>query len=243
MARRSRSAAEDGEEQAFYFCQVGFANGHQAGVPGAERHTGQRLPRPASSTGTGPGPTTSPSRSPTSRPPWPTPSRCRVPAWSTPTSSKPNWKEAFLHPKQSHGIVIQLAQQGDGEGWPDPAPTAPVASRATVDDGRSGDPPRGRSRRRGRAVRRRARHGEGLGRHRRAARPPASRSVSGTLGATPGGSRPHRGPRQTGSAIRSGRVLQLEMTVADPSVIDDVRRDRVVLVPGAGARNLGTPGS
>ena len=32
--------------------------------------------------------------------------------------SKPDWQEGFLHPKQSHGIVIQLACQGeDNEGW------------------------------------------------------------------------------------------------------------------------------
>jgi len=32
--------------------------------------------------------------------------------------SDPEWQEAFLHPKQSHGIVIQLAHNGgDGEGW------------------------------------------------------------------------------------------------------------------------------
>ncbi len=28
----------------------------------------------------------------------------------------PEWQEAFLHPKQSHGIVIQLAQPGPGSG-------------------------------------------------------------------------------------------------------------------------------
>lgn len=32
----------------------------------------------------------------------------------------PTWNEAFLHPKQSHGIVIQLAFQGEGnDGWVD----------------------------------------------------------------------------------------------------------------------------
>jgi methylmalonyl-CoA/ethylmalonyl-CoA epimerase len=32
----------------------------------------------------------------------------------------PSWNEAFLHPKQSHGIVIQLACQGEGnDGWID----------------------------------------------------------------------------------------------------------------------------
>lgn len=36
----------------------------------------------------------------------------------------PDWQEAFLHPKQSHGIVVQLAQPGPGGGW-DPAPPLP----------------------------------------------------------------------------------------------------------------------
>lgn len=36
----------------------------------------------------------------------------------------PDWQEAFLHPKQSHGIVIQLAQPGPGGGW-DPASPLP----------------------------------------------------------------------------------------------------------------------
>ena len=32
--------------------------------------------------------------------------------------SEPDWHEGFLHPKQSHGIVIQLAYQGpEGEEW------------------------------------------------------------------------------------------------------------------------------
>ncbi len=36
----------------------------------------------------------------------------------------PDWQEAFLHPKQSHGIVIQLAQPGPGGDW-DPASPLP----------------------------------------------------------------------------------------------------------------------
>jgi len=39
--------------------------------------------------------------------------------------SDPDWKEAFLHPKQSHGIVIQLAQPGGEAGWDDPLPLPP----------------------------------------------------------------------------------------------------------------------
>ncbi len=37
----------------------------------------------------------------------------------------PTWKEAFLHPKQSHGIVIQLAQPGGESGWDEPRPLPP----------------------------------------------------------------------------------------------------------------------
>ena len=33
----------------------------------------------------------------------------------------PQWKEAFLHPKAAHGIVVQLAQSS-GEGWRTPPP-------------------------------------------------------------------------------------------------------------------------
>lgn len=44
--------------------------------------------------------------------------------------SEPDWHEAFLHPKQSHGIVIQLAYQGDA-GWPE-AQQLPPSLRATT---------------------------------------------------------------------------------------------------------------
>jgi len=41
-------------------------------------------------------------------------------------SENPDWMEAFLHPKQSHGIVIQLARPGsDGDGWIDATPLPP----------------------------------------------------------------------------------------------------------------------
>jgi len=37
----------------------------------------------------------------------------------------PEWQEAFLHPKQSHGIVIQLAQPGGDTPWTTPPPLPP----------------------------------------------------------------------------------------------------------------------
>jgi methylmalonyl-CoA/ethylmalonyl-CoA epimerase len=47
-------------------------------------------------------------------------------------SDDPEWMEAFLHPKQSHGIVIQLAHQGTGnEGWVDATPLPP-SGRTTL---------------------------------------------------------------------------------------------------------------
>ena len=41
------------------------------------------------------------------------------------------WQEAFLHPKSSHGIVIQLACQGgdDGDGWETPGALPPSLRR------------------------------------------------------------------------------------------------------------------
>ncbi len=44
----------------------------------------------------------------------------------------PDWKEAFLHPKQSHGIVIQLAQPGGESGWQDPPPLPPTDQGETT---------------------------------------------------------------------------------------------------------------
>ena len=58
----------------------------------------------------GPARTTSTSSSATSRPRWPGSGRSA----SSPSSvnlANPNWKEAFLHPRNAHGIVIQVAQQ------------------------------------------------------------------------------------------------------------------------------------
>jgi glyoxalase/bleomycin resistance protein/dioxygenase superfamily protein len=44
--------------------------------------------------------------------------------------SDAGWKEAFLHPKQATGVVVQLAQADEG-GWSTPAPEGfPLADRA-----------------------------------------------------------------------------------------------------------------
>jgi methylmalonyl-CoA/ethylmalonyl-CoA epimerase len=48
--------------------------------------------------------------------------------------SDPGWQEAFLHPKQATGIVVQLAQSGEGGEWvPEPAPASfPTGPTATL---------------------------------------------------------------------------------------------------------------
>lgn len=49
--------------------------------------------------------------------------------------SDPGWQEAFLHPKQAHGIVVQLAQSGEGGEWvPEPEPAGfPAGPTAVLD--------------------------------------------------------------------------------------------------------------
>jgi len=46
----------------------------------------------------------------------------------------PDWKEAFLHPKQARGVVVQLAEaQGGWESPPPPGMPAPAAHPASLD--------------------------------------------------------------------------------------------------------------
>src|SRR5689334_3334733 len=45
----------------------------------------------------------------------------------------PHWKEAFLHPRQAHGIVIQLAQQEGSPVSPPPAELPPPGPAAAFD--------------------------------------------------------------------------------------------------------------
>jgi len=45
----------------------------------------------------------------------------------------PHWKEAFLHPRQAHGIVIQLAQQEGSPVSPPPAELPPPGPPAAFD--------------------------------------------------------------------------------------------------------------
>ncbi|HEY3067715.1 MAG TPA: VOC family protein [Methylomirabilota bacterium] len=48
--------------------------------------------------------------------------------------SYPSWKEAFLHPKQALGIVVQFAEEGPSSGAPPPwvPPPAPAAPPSAV---------------------------------------------------------------------------------------------------------------
>ncbi len=149
--------------------------------------------------------------------------------------SRQDWKEAFLHPKESHGIVVQLAQQGEGAGWDDPTPLPPTdqGDSATID----------------RVT------------HCVADLDRAVELFVGVLGMEPDGqavdqrmgsavnlrSGPWRlrlvkpetdGPRDW-MGVRPGRILQVEMSVADPSAVDGVIREPAFwyLAPD---RNLGT---
>lgn len=47
--------------------------------------------------------------------------------------SDPRWQEAFLHPKQAHGIVVQIVEQQEGPGGDDLLPVAkPRGDAATI---------------------------------------------------------------------------------------------------------------
>ena len=43
--------------------------------------------------------------------------------------SHPGWKEAFLHPKDALGVVVQLAQAAHDDEWTPPAPDFPASGR------------------------------------------------------------------------------------------------------------------
>jgi methylmalonyl-CoA/ethylmalonyl-CoA epimerase len=45
-------------------------------------------------------------------------------------ASDPEWREAFLHPKQALGIVVQLAQPGPSDGAPSPSTPPPGVAAA-----------------------------------------------------------------------------------------------------------------
>ncbi len=45
-------------------------------------------------------------------------------------TSDPEWREAFLHPKQALGIVVQLAQPGPSDGAPSPSTPPPGVAAA-----------------------------------------------------------------------------------------------------------------
>ena len=123
----------DEQNPAFYFCQVAFANGTKLefvepnGTPGSD-FIDRFLHR------NGPGPHHLTFKVPDIGASMATAESGGYRIVNADLSS-PDWKEAFLHPKESHGIVIQLAQQGEGPGWEDPPPLPPSEqpSPATID--------------------------------------------------------------------------------------------------------------
>ena len=120
----------DEENPAFYFCQVGFANDTKLefvepnGTPGSDfivRFLHRNGPGPHHFTFKVPDIEASMGRAESAG--------YRI---VNADLSSPDWKEAFLHPKESHGIVIQLAQHGPGPGWEDPPPLPPTEQRGTA---------------------------------------------------------------------------------------------------------------
>lgn len=115
--------AEDGEEQAFYFCQVGFANGTKLELLEPNGTAGSEfLTRFLHRHGPGPHHLTFKVGDIEAAMASATAAGYEV---VNADLADPDWKEAFLHPRRSHGIVVQLAQPGEGEGWPEPAPLPP----------------------------------------------------------------------------------------------------------------------
>jgi methylmalonyl-CoA/ethylmalonyl-CoA epimerase len=47
----------------------------------------------------------------------------------------PRWREVFLHPKEAHGVLIQLAQRGPRDAEPDPSLDAVLAGRGRRGNG------------------------------------------------------------------------------------------------------------
>ena len=131
----------------------------------------------------------------------------------------PDWQEAFLHPKQSHGIVVQLAQPGGETPWTTPPPLPPSLQRhrPTI----------------------------GVIKHLVADLDAATKLFAGPLamtvtdqGTETDGDYSHlvQGPwnlrliKPTSESARQwladrpGRLLQVEIEVDDPAVVPDVRR-------------------
>lgn len=113
----------DPAEDPFYFCQVGFADGTKLELlqpydsPGSEFLT-RFLHR------NGPGPHHLTFKVPDIGSAMADAQSLGYDIVSTQLDNE-DWREAFLHPKQSHGIVIQLAQPGPNGGWDLPGPLPP----------------------------------------------------------------------------------------------------------------------
>ena len=134
--RRDDSVDDSAGDDGFYFCQVEFAAGTKIEIL-------QAIPGPGSDfirrflARNGPGPHHYTFKVPDFDAAL---DQVRTAGYDVvgERSDNPDWMEAFLHPKQSHGIVIQLAHPGgdDGdEGWIDatPLPPSPRPELPTLD--------------------------------------------------------------------------------------------------------------
>lgn len=224
--------SDDGDA-AFYFCQVGFANGTKLEFIEPNATAGSDfIRRFLHRNGPGPHHLTFKVDDIETAMAAATDADYRVVGADL---SDPDWKEAFLHPKESHGIVIQLAQQGADSGWDDPAslPPSEQGEGTTID----------------RLTHLVADLDRATGLFRDVlGMEQVDPAVGGPLGpgtvlrsgpwllrlVTPVAEAPRHW-----LGDRAGRLLQIEMTVARPAIVDGV-------VPGEGfwelppERNLGT---
>lgn len=133
----------------------------------------------------------------------------------------PEWQEAFLHPKQSHGVVIQLAQPGPGSGdWQAPAglpPSRQVSEpKLTVVDHLVADLPAAVELFTGPLAMNQTEAGDG----------PEGSFVELQQGPwTIKLISPDSGPARHWLANRPGRILQLQLLVDEPAFVPDLDTD------------------
>ncbi len=223
----------DHDEPAFYFCQMGFANGTKLEFIEPNPSAGSDFIRRFLHRN-GPGPHHLTFKVTDIETSMANATAAGYPVVNQDLSD-PDWKEAFLHPKQSHGIVIQLAQPGSDSGWEEPSPLPP----SEQGDGTTID-------RLTHLVADLDRATElfadvlGMERIDGPTDGPMGKEVS--LGSGPWRLRlvtPSAGGPGQWLGDRAGRLLQIEATVAEPTCIDGlIRHDGFWELPPE--RNLGT---